>query len=101
LKIAKKGGVAQVGGPARFRAQAETFPTTISKVMGSRGFRRGVEDYRKGRPFDSFADDKDDVAWAYERGRMWGAMAPRDFPLMIRGKVNPKAVAIFLKAEIL
>jgi hypothetical protein len=53
----------------------------------------GLNDIRAGRPFNA---DLVDVYWAYERGRLFGAIAPLSMPLFIMDKhLNPKAVALF------
>lgn len=54
-------------------------------------FARGVEDIRAGRSFDT---DLSDEYWAYERGRLFGAIAPLSMPLFIGKSLNPKAVAL-------
>ena len=59
--------------------------------MSSPGFERGLDDARKGRPFDYEYDDD----WDYERGRLFGHIAPLTMPLRIGGKLNPKAIALF------
>ena len=53
-------------------------------------FERGLNEARKGEPFDWRVED----AWEYERGRLFGHIAPVDMPLRIGGKLNPKAVAL-------
>jgi hypothetical protein len=55
-------------------------------------FARGLDDIRAGRPF---ADHVDDEYWAYERGRLFGAIAPSSMSLFIGGRLNPKAVRLF------
>jgi hypothetical protein len=55
-------------------------------------FERGLDDIRAGRPF---ADHVADGYWAYERGRLFGAIAPLSMPLFIGGRLNPKAVRLF------
>jgi hypothetical protein len=54
-------------------------------------FARGLSDIRAGRAFAEVYDDY----WAYERGRLFGAIAPVSMPLFIGGRLNPKAVALF------
>ena len=74
--------------------QVPTVPVTISWIMSRRMFVIGVEDLRAGRGFcpdHKMVDDQ----WHYERGRLWAVVAPRDMPVKIRGKVNPKAIEVF------
>jgi hypothetical protein len=52
----------------------------------------GSTDIRGGKRFDP---DVDDDYWAYERGRLLGAIAPLSMPLFIGKTLNPKAVALF------
>jgi hypothetical protein len=54
-------------------------------------FARGVEDIRAGRPFNTNLDDD---YWAYDRGRLFGAIAPLSMPLFIGKSLNPQAVAL-------
>jgi hypothetical protein len=58
-------------------------------------FAQGLADKRAGRPFN--ADVVDDY-WAYERGRLFGAIAPLTMPLFVGKKINPKAIALFDRA---
>jgi hypothetical protein len=96
-KIADKRGAAQ----AAPRDQVKSHQTTFAAILLSAAFLRGVDDFRKGAEFDSLNDDWGQ-AWNYERGRQWAAAAPRDFPLLLRGgRLNPNAVTIYRKAEIL
>ena len=77
--------------------QIATKLTTSETIMCSRHFRYGLEDVRAGRRprFDAFADFADDGLWAYERGRLFGFIAPVTMPLRIDGRLNPKAIALF------
>jgi hypothetical protein len=61
--------------------------------MRSPEFAWGVDSVRNGEApdFDSF----DDRYWSYERGRLWACLAPRSMPLIIAGKLNPKAITLF------
>jgi hypothetical protein len=59
-------------------------------------FARGLDDIRAGR---AFADHVADEYWAYERGRLFGAIAPLSMPLFIGGRLNPKAVRLFETAS--
>jgi len=60
-------------------------------------FANGLDDIRAGRPF---ADHVTDEFWAYERGRLFGAIAPRSMPLFIDGRLNSKAVSVFKAASV-
>jgi hypothetical protein len=71
------------------RAQVRTNRTTFASIMASPEFARGLDDARNGVAFDWRID-----TWAYERGRLFGHIAPLDMPLRINGRLNPKAVAL-------
>lgn len=74
--------------------QLPTVPVTILEIMSRRAFARGVADARAGRGYPSNYDtwkETNDM-WAYERGRQWARLAPRNLPLMINGKLNPLAL---------
>jgi hypothetical protein len=60
--------------------------------MNSAEFGRGLAEVRSGRAPNY---ERDDPLWAYERGRLFAHIAPVDMPLRVRGKLNPKAVALF------
>lgn len=64
--------------------------------MASPEFKRGLDDVRKGVSFDWRVGGRNGAngAWDYERGRLFGHIAPLDMPLRIGGKLNPKAVAL-------
>jgi hypothetical protein len=62
---------------------------TTARIMASPEFARGLDDARKGVPFDWRNDD-----WNYERGRLFAHIAPLAMPLRIDGHLNPKAVAL-------
>jgi hypothetical protein len=66
---------------------------STTAIMRHPNFARGLDDIRAGCPFaDHVADDY----WAYERGRLFGAIAPLSMPLFLSGKkLNPKAVRLF------
>ena len=55
--------------------------------MRHRHFARGWADIRAGRPFDP---DIDDDYWAYERGRLLGAIAPLAMELFHGKTLNPR-----------
>jgi hypothetical protein len=73
--------------------QASTVGATVAEIMETDAFERGVDDARKGKPFDWR-----NGCWEYERGRLFGHIAPLNMPLRIGGKLNPKAVALFSAA---
>ena len=74
------------------RKQVRTAFCSAMSIMWHPHFARGLDDIRAGRPF---ADHIADEYRAYERGRLFGAIAPRSMPLFIGGKLNPKAVRLF------
>ncbi len=80
---------------ATVREQAATLPASTKMIMSDPAFADGLDDIRAGRPFDPdcrrvpINDD-----WAYERGRLFGAIAPLNMPLKVDGKLNPKAVRL-------
>src|SRR5262249_28485820 len=71
------------------RKQARTRAVSIRTIIAGREFARGVEEVRKGLPFNPDNDD-----WNYERGRCFGFIAPLDVPLRIGRALNPKAVRL-------
>jgi hypothetical protein len=71
------------------REQADTCIVTIADIIGSGEFARGLNEVRKGLPFNP-----DNDSWDYERGRCFGFIAPLDMPLWIGCKLNPKALAL-------
>lgn len=73
--------------------QVETALVSISSVMRSQYFAAGVASIRRGEPFDWTVD-----SWAYERGRLFGALAPLDMPIKIGRTLNPKALALYRAA---
>ena len=60
--------------------------------MARATFALGVSDARNGRgyhpDFDLWVGNDQ---WAYERGRLWAVLAPRDMPLKIHGRLNGAA----------
>jgi hypothetical protein len=75
--------------------QIPTRRITIRVIMSSPAFKRGLDDARNGVAFDWRVGCQDgDSAWSYERGRLFGFIAPLDMPLRIDGRLNPKAVAL-------
>jgi hypothetical protein len=80
----------------RLSDQVATSPTTIPAIMAHATFALGVSDARHGRPYHPDFDlwsGKDQ--WAYERGRLWAVLAPRDMPLKIHGRLNGAAIAFY------
>lgn len=73
--------------PTPIREQADTIPIATEAVMSDPLFARGLTEIRGGKPFDPTCND-----WNYERGRMFGSVAPLDMPLRIKGKLNRRAV---------
>jgi hypothetical protein len=55
-------------------------------------FARGLDDIRSGKPFDPPVKGGD--SWAYERGRLFGALAPLTMSLRVNGKINPSAIRL-------
>lgn len=78
------------------KGQIETSTCSATSIMRHPHFARGLDDIRAGRPF---ADHIADEYWAYERGRLFGAIAPQSMPLFIGGRLNPKAVRLFEAAS--
>jgi hypothetical protein len=70
-------------------AQVLTTGTTIARIMASPEFARGLDDARKGVPFDWR-----NGTWNYERGRLFAHIAPLNMPLRIDEHLNPRAVAL-------
>jgi hypothetical protein len=82
--------------PAGREVMAQTRTTSVfSWIMSRRKFMLGVEDLRAGRDFHPDYDSWSEDQWSYEQGRLWAAVAPRDMPVKIHGKVNPKAVDVY------
>jgi hypothetical protein len=75
--------------------QVETSACSAEAIMSHKNFARGLGDIRAGRPFAGHVDDQ---FWAYERGRLLGAIAPLSMPLFIHGRLNPKAVLLLRAA---
>jgi hypothetical protein len=65
--------------------QILTFPCSAKDVMRHPTFARGLDDIRTGRGFS--ADVEDDF-WAYERGRLFGAIAPLSLSLFNGKRLN-------------
>jgi hypothetical protein len=76
------------------RGQVRTYRVTIRRVMSSPEFELGLDDVRRGIPFDWRINE-----WEYERGRLFGHIAPLDMPLRVGSQLNPKAVALYSAAS--
>jgi hypothetical protein len=64
--------------------------------MASAAFETGLNDVRRGIPFDwRIGGDDISKSWFYERGRHFGSVAPLGMQLRINGKLNPMAVALY------
>jgi hypothetical protein len=64
-------------------------------IMAQPTFALGVADARAGRGFPNDYDlwDGNDQ-WGYERGRLFGVLAPRSVPVQLNGKINPAALKL-------
>jgi hypothetical protein len=71
------------------RKQALTRLVSTYSIVTSREFARGLDEVRKGLPFNP-----DNGDWNYERGRCFGFIAPLDMPLRIGRALNPKALRL-------
>ena len=73
--------------------QVRTRPTSSARIMRSPLFRRGLDEVRAGQlpRFDDYATA---CLWAYERGRLFGCIAPMTMPLFFDGELNRKAVTL-------
>jgi hypothetical protein len=77
--------------------QVPTSNSSIPTIMNHPHFARGLDDARRGKPFD--ADLVDDY-WAYDRGRLFGAIAPLAMPLRTTaGGLNLKAIQLYAAAS--
>jgi hypothetical protein len=78
-------------------AQGETKADRSAVRAGDDGPRvHREDDVRAGRPIRQAYDTWDTNAqWNYERGRVWGTLAPRDMPVRIGSRVNPAAIRFF------
>jgi hypothetical protein len=72
---------------------------TAAAIVGTPEFALGLEDMRKGVPFDWRIGGSGKAAWDYERGRQFGCIAPLSMPLRIGRKLNPKAIALYHAAS--
>jgi hypothetical protein len=71
------------------RKQADTRGVTTHAIVSSPEFARGLDEVRKGLPFDPNNDN-----WHYERGRAFGFIAPLNMQLRIADKLNEKALRL-------
>jgi hypothetical protein len=69
---------------------------SLSSIMRSAVFRRGVAEVRAGRP--PRFDDED--SWEYERGRQWAIAAPTTMQVKIGRRVNPDAIDVYNGSQI-
>lgn len=82
--------------PRPQRKQVRTISCSPITIMLHPHFARGLDDIRAGRPF---ADDVHDDYWAYERGRLFGAIAPRSMLLFDGRRLNLRALLLFSAAS--
>jgi hypothetical protein len=77
--------------------QVPTRLTTIEAIMSNPRFAQGVADVRAGRsyPIDYDLWGHTNDAWCYERGRQWAALAPRNAPLKVNGKITQRAMDLY------
>jgi hypothetical protein len=81
-------------------SQVPTVAVSSAWIMRHRAFRLGLEDVRTGRVrFDDPCAGDTDWAWNYERGRLFGCLAPVTMSLFVGGKLNPIALALFKLAS--
>jgi hypothetical protein len=76
--------------------QIKTVPTTVQAIMRHPHFARGLAEVRAGLRFDP---DIEDGSWAYERGRLFGMIAPLSMQLFEGRKLNQKAIALYRAAR--
>jgi hypothetical protein len=69
--------------------QAHTRRVTFRSIVASSEFARGLDEVRKGLPFNADNDN-----WNYERGRCFGFIAPLSMPLRIGRALNPEALKL-------
>jgi hypothetical protein len=73
--------------------QVPTIPITVPSILRHPAFKRGLDEIRAGVAFDSLTD-----CWYYERGRLFGAIAPLNMLLHVGGKLNPQAIKLYTAA---
>jgi hypothetical protein len=82
--------------------QVETVRISVREIMTQPAFALGAADARAGRSYHANYDRWDiNRQWDYERGRMWGATAPRNLALTSNGKITTAAVRHFRLARII
>jgi hypothetical protein len=69
--------------------QAETKAASVKTIMRDPWFQYGLDEIRSGKAFNPESDQ-----WGYERGRLFGTLAPLNMPLKIDGKINPQALRL-------
>jgi hypothetical protein len=69
--------------------QIATVPITLHDILASPEFARGLNEARRAAPLNP-----DNGDWNYERGRCFGAIAPRNMPLRIGRALNPQALRL-------
>ena len=75
--------------------QEETTRISVERIMATEAFRRGVRDVRLGRVrFDEEASGPSH-GWFYEKGRMFGVIAPRDLEVVLNERLNPEAITFY------
>jgi hypothetical protein len=74
--------------------QADTTKVSDASIMRMPEFRRGVEEYRAGKP-PNFESDHD---WGYERGRQWAAYADRHGHSYLKPSPRGLALDVFRRA---
>jgi hypothetical protein len=74
-------------------SQVPTWPTSISAIIRTKAFARGVADVRAGRS-PQFDEEND---WDYERGRQWAVIAPPTMPLMHQRNHPKRDRAAYIK----
>ena len=84
------------------RDQVPEVPSSIREIMSDPTFELGVADVRAGRSrrpaYDLWPEINDQ--WAYERGRMWALLTPRDVQLKRDGKITNEAISWYARHEI-
>jgi hypothetical protein len=75
------------------RDQIPTRAVTLRWIMRQPTFALGVADARAARPLRENVDWDTDAAWNYERGRVFGTLAPRSIVFKVSGQVTTQALA--------
>jgi hypothetical protein len=75
---------------------------TIHWIVSRPTFELGLADRRGGRGFHQDFDRwATDLQWSYERGRLLAVVAPKKLPLKINGKINPRIMRWWRRANII